>query len=81
MSHAEPIREALSGLLGRLQGAFLILEEPDSGKFVQFAGSREEPLMLDLPCQALSEKEAENARVFFEEHGVPEPQAYAAQSK
>ena len=55
--HLVTVREALSRLLTRPSGAFVIIEEPRSGKFVQFAGSKDEPLLLDLPSQTLSPDE------------------------
>ncbi len=41
-----------------------------SGKFVQFAGSSSEPLVLDLPWQPLSEAEFYRAVVYFKQFGV-----------
>ncbi|MBN1303737.1 MAG: hypothetical protein JXA13_04815 [Anaerolineales bacterium] len=71
------VTEALSSLLQRKsQDAFVIIEEKRSGKFVQFAGSASESLLLDLPFQALSEAEVEKARVLFEEFGTSNPQVY-----
>ena len=64
------IEETLNRLLARGEGAFVVCEDRPSGKFVQFAGSRDEPLVLDLPVQQLSADELERAEIFFRELGV-----------
>jgi len=40
---------------------FVIIEEPESGKFVQFAGNKNEELLFDFPSEQLSKKEFELA--------------------
>ncbi len=65
------IYAALERLLARSnQDAFLIIEEPKSQKFVQFAGSSEEPLIFDLPAQGLSEEELERAKALFADYDI-----------
>ena len=75
-SHADVIRDALKRLLKRPAGAILIIEEPRSKKFVQFAGSRDEPLLLDLPAEPLSPEELRKAKALFAEMGYPGPETY-----
>ncbi|NJN73624.1 MAG: hypothetical protein HC799_12855 [Limnothrix sp. RL_2_0] len=58
MDNHSKITVALSSLLRRRhEDAFVIIENPETKKFVQFTGSTTEPLMLDLPSQTLSELE------------------------
>lgn len=70
-THFDTIKAALTRLLERPEGAFLIVEESESGRFVQFAGSRDEPLMLDLPLQTLAAEEVTKAKAVFAELGYP----------
>jgi hypothetical protein len=71
------IARALVGLLARRNDdAFVIIEEPHSGKFVQFG--RGPVLRLDLPCAALQPDEAERASALFAELGVEGPTEYDA---
>ena len=64
------IKTALRALLNRRNDdAFVIFEERDSGKFVQFAGSADQPLLLDLPSQALSAEEQQRAALLFAQLG------------
>ncbi len=65
---AAAIQKTLSGP----QGGFVIFEEKSTGKFVQFAGSSQEPLILDLPWQTLSEDEKVRARTVLAPHGGTE---------
>ncbi|MBM4020055.1 MAG: hypothetical protein FJ288_17345 [Planctomycetes bacterium] len=65
------MREALDLIIRQGgEGSFVIFEEPCLRKFVQFAGSQTEGLLLDLPSPALSEDEMTRARDFFRELGV-----------
>src|SRR5262245_54677429 len=65
------IRDALSSLLVRRnEDAFVIIEDRQSGKFVQFAGSACEMLLLDLPSQPMSEPEFYRAVEFFRRRGI-----------
>ena len=75
-SHLATVRDSLTRLLTRPLGAFVIIEEPQSGKFVQFAGSKDEPLLLDLPSQALSPDEMTKVKSVFAELGYPDPETY-----
>ncbi len=68
-SHSDTVRNALTRLLTQPLGAFVIIEEPLSGKFVQFGGSKDEPLWLDLPSQTLSPDEMTRAKAVFAEFG------------
>jgi len=77
--HKELIREALTNLRKRPTGAFVIIEEPKSGKFIQFSGSIDEPLLLDLPAQALSPDELNKAKRVFKEFGYSGPETYQLQ--
>ena len=45
-------------------GAFVVIENLESGKLVQFTGSLDRPLLLDLPSQTLSEAEFYRAVAF-----------------
>jgi hypothetical protein len=77
MGNRNRIVDALSGLLQRHNvDAFVIFEEKGSGKYVQFAGSANEGLLLDLPSQTLTEEEAKRAEVLFSELGIPGPETY-----
>lgn len=78
-SHEKLVRASLERLLSRPRGAFTIIEETMSGKFVQFAGSKEEPLLLDLPSPTLSSKEMEKAKSVFAELGYSGPETHQTQ--
>ncbi|EKD84417.1 MAG: hypothetical protein ACD_39C00061G0001 [uncultured bacterium] len=52
------------------EGWFIILEEPDTEKFVQFAYDEDTGLIFDLPFQALDEDELVRARQVLGEAGV-----------
>ncbi len=77
--HREIVRAALLRLLSRPSGAFVIIEAAPSGKFVQVAGSKGEPLLLDLPSQTLSPEEKIKAKAVFTDLGYPGPEAYQTQ--
>ena len=77
--HSGTVRDALTRLLTRPSGAFVIIEDPQSGKFVQFAGSKDEPLLLDLPSQTLSPDEMTKAKAVFAEFGYPGPETHLGQ--
>jgi hypothetical protein len=63
MNYQEQIHDALQRLLQRRNdNAFLIIEEPKTRKFVQFAGSASEGLAFDLPSQTLSAEELSRAK-------------------
>ncbi len=63
--NAREVRAALHRLLQRPFGAYVIIEEPAFGKFVQISGSRNEPLTFDLPCQYLTMAEYDRACELF----------------
>ena len=50
--------------------AFVIFSDNHSGRFIQFAGSLYENLLLDLPIQNLSKQELGIARELFNQQGV-----------
>jgi hypothetical protein len=52
------------------EGWFIILEEPETEKFVQFAYDEGSGLVFDLPFQALDEDELARARQVLGEVGV-----------
>jgi hypothetical protein len=66
------VRKALDSLLAQPvdAGAFVIIEDAASQKFVQFIGSLSRPLLLDLPWQTFSEAEFYRAVAFFKKRGV-----------
>ncbi|MEZ5944231.1 MAG: hypothetical protein R3C18_22810 [Planctomycetaceae bacterium] len=49
---------------------FVIIQHAETRKFVQFAGSARETLLLDLPYQTLSEPEFYRAVKMFRELGI-----------
>lgn len=59
------ITAALQEMLGRNDAPFALIEHPPTGKFVQFAGSAQDPLMLDLPAQPLEPDERRRAEQSF----------------
>ncbi len=75
--NAKLIDKALSKLLQRPYGAYVIIEEPATGKFIQFSGSVTEPLFFDLPQQTLNLDEFEKARILFAEMGYLGPESFA----
>jgi hypothetical protein len=72
MDDITAIATALHRLLAQPEGAlpFVIVESVETKKFVQFSGSLGNPLILDLPAQALSEAEFYRAVAFFRSRGA-----------
>jgi hypothetical protein len=72
MDSSITIRNALDSLLAQPDdaGSFVIIEDEVSQKFVQFVGSIDRPLLLDLPAQTFSEAEFYRAVAFFKRRGV-----------
>jgi hypothetical protein len=72
LSRVQALTTALQTLLVQPNDAcaFVIIEDVESKKFVQFVGSLERPLLLDLPAQSLSETEFYRAVLFFRRRGV-----------
>jgi hypothetical protein len=71
MDNTEKIKVAFRLLLsGSSQEKPWVRIEHSSGKFVQFAGSLAEPLLLDLPWQPMSEAEFYRAVAYFKKLGV-----------
>jgi hypothetical protein len=65
------VRRCLSDLLASdSNDAFVVFEDPFSGKFVQVAGSATEPLLVDLPSQPLDAEECERAVRLFRAYGA-----------
>jgi len=65
------IRDTLTLLLeSEVEQAFVVFEHTPSGKFVQLAGSKSDPLLLDLPTQTLNGDELKRAVELFGEYGV-----------
>lgn len=60
------VEQGLRALMQADEGAFVVVEHAASGKFVQCMGSREEPLVLDLPRQTLSPADYERAKRLFD---------------
>ncbi|MHC4180737.1 MAG: TY-Chap domain-containing protein [Planctomycetota bacterium] len=72
MNNQDRISTALADLLNRSSDdAFVIIEEKRTGKFVQFAGSTDGPLLLDLPTQTLTQAEQDRAQELFVSLGTP----------
>lgn len=67
------IEAALSALRARPRGAGVVLEDRRSRRSVRIVGSREEPLVLELPADHLDAGEAERARRLLAELGVSAP--------
>lgn len=62
----QAIADALRDLLERSgPQAFVIFLDARSGNFVQFIGSKKEPLVLDLPFTSLSDEEMQRASYYF----------------
>src|SRR5262249_42799028 len=72
MDNITAITTALKRLLAQPEDAmpFVIVENANTKKFVQFTGSLGSPLLLDLPAQTLSEAEFYRAVGFFRSRGV-----------
>src|SRR5262245_43054225 len=72
MDSTSVVKTALQTLLVQPDDAcaFVIIEDVKSKKFVQFVGSLERPLLLDLPAQTLSETEFYRAVTFFRRRGA-----------
>lgn len=69
-TNTQLITDELSALLKRTnEDAFVIFEDVQSGKFIQFAGRAGDTLLLDLPSQVLSEGEFDRAVRYFRSHG------------
>lgn len=65
------VREALTALLMRDNAdAFVIIEEPVSGKFVQFSGSVTEPLYFSLPTGQMNTDEFERAKTVLRAYRI-----------
>lgn len=66
------IREALNDVAQcQGEGWFVIIEEPISQKFVQFACRLDEGLIFDLPSEDLSAEEFEVAKTLLSAYDIP----------
>ena len=50
--------------------SFVIFEEPISGKYVQFAGNKNEDLLFDLPSDQLSKEEFDKAKAILATYDI-----------
>lgn len=67
----ETIRSSLNKLAqSDSDNAFVVFSDKQTGRFLQFAGSRQQNLLLDLPTQMLSPDEFETAQAVFKEYGT-----------
>jgi len=71
VTNQDRIKAALQRVLARINtDAFLIIEEPNTKKYVQFASGAVDELMFDLPAIALSADEFERAKVMLKEYDI-----------
>ena len=64
------MRKALKDLLSREnEDAFVIFSDKQTGRFVQFAGSSHENLLLDLPIQSLLKQELKQILYILKQYG------------
>lgn len=63
--NVQAVKTALEGLLKADEPSYVLLEDSKSGKIVQFAGSADEPLCLELPSARLRPEERTRAKRFF----------------
>jgi hypothetical protein len=76
--HLNEIAQALNRMLHRTnEDAFVIFEERTNRRFVQFAGSTNSSLLLDLPSQTLSPQEMQRAIVLFSSFGAVGPDIHS----
>jgi hypothetical protein len=64
------LEEALVRLINNPDGEFVIASDSLSNKFIQFAGSSNESLIVDLPIQTLGPDEIKRAARLFSEYGI-----------
>ncbi|MBN1956852.1 MAG: hypothetical protein JXQ81_12670 [Desulfuromonadales bacterium] len=72
--------QTLTRLLGKPRGSYIIIEAPDSGKYLQVSGSIAEPIIFDLPCQSLTLDEYDRADTLFKRCGYPGPETFTIYS-
>jgi hypothetical protein len=70
----------LERLIERDSGAFVVVDVKGASRFVQFAGSRDDPLIIDVPSEQLSAEETERARLLFEALGNAVPSEWGFQA-
>ncbi|MDH5324793.1 MAG: hypothetical protein OEZ68_21525 [Gammaproteobacteria bacterium] len=69
-TNLEKIQNALMSLLQNQSiDAYTVFLDKASGRYIQFAGTQNQKLTLDLPVQSLSEHEFETAQAVFREYG------------
>lgn len=67
----EAVQSALENLLHRSEiGAFVMFVDSHTGNIIQFLGSKERELILDLPTADLSEEERQRAVELFAAEGI-----------
>ena len=67
----EAVQTALENLLHRSEsGAFVMFVDSHTGNIIQFLGSKERELVLDLPTADLSEEERQRAAKLFAAEGI-----------
>ena len=64
------LEQALVRLMNNPDGEFVIASDSLSNRFIQFAGSSNESLIVDLPIQTLEADEIKRAVRLFSEYGV-----------
>ncbi len=66
----EAISDSLRNLMARNEAhAFVIFVDAHTGNFCQFIGSKNGPLVLDLPFTSLNDEEKDRARRYFSDEG------------
>ncbi len=58
---------------GERNNPFVVFQDRNTGKFVQFSGDQDQPLLLDLPLHALMPGEQKRAAILFSKLGVNHP--------
>lgn len=67
----DPIAAALREMPTIPANAFVIVEDPRSGAFVQFTVDDRDRLLIDLPVVALDDEAAARAKAFFAAADIP----------
>ena len=63
-----------ASILGDRYFPYVVFQDLNTGKFVQFAGDQAQPLLLDLPLQSLAPDEHNRASGLFSNLGIHRPQ-------
>ncbi len=80
-AYQDQVRSALVRLLERPSedGGFVVIADPDSGRFVQFSGSQDF-VEVDLPHQTLSAEDMVKTKAVFSALGYAGPKTYGEQT-